>query len=140
MQATSFDEVLDQILAQEKRYSRDAYVFLREALDHTQKLVGKGKGLRHVSGQELLNGIRDYALDQFGPMSVTVFEEWGIHSCKDFGEMVFILVENGLLAKTDRDTREDFENGYGFYDTFRKPFLPKGKLHKSVLQTKSTRA
>src|SRR5579862_4125356 len=108
MQPTSFEEVLEKIMKEEKRYPRDAYVFIREALDHTQKIVGKGtKGLRHVSGQELLEGIREYGLTQYGPMAMAVFEEWGIRSCRDFGEMVFILVESGLLAKTDRDSRED---------------------------------
>jgi uncharacterized repeat protein (TIGR04138 family) len=84
--------------------------------------------LRHVSGQELLAGIRAYALDQFGPMAMTVFEEWGVHNCADFGEIVFNMVEVSLLAKTEQDDRADFEGGYGFEDAFRKPFLPKSKL------------
>jgi uncharacterized repeat protein (TIGR04138 family) len=127
MQTLSFEEVLDQILTTDKRYARDAYLFVREALDHTQKAVvkeGKGGVVRHVTGQELLSGIREYALLQFGPMVITVFEEWGIRSCKDFGEMVFVMVEHSLLAKTDKDTRADFEAGYDFHETFRKPYLP----------------
>src|SRR5258707_11396105 len=106
MQTLSFEEVLDQILTTDKRYARDAYLFVREALDHTQKAVvkeGKGGVIRHVTGQELLSGIREYALQQFGPMVITVFEEWGIRSCKDFGEMVFVMVEHSLLAKTEKD-------------------------------------
>jgi len=71
----------------------------------------------------LLDGIRQFALNQFGPMTVTVFEEWGVHNCRDFGEIVFNMVESSLLARTEKDTRDDFQNGYDFTETFRKPFL-----------------
>ncbi|MGD0744369.1 MAG: Minf_1886 family protein, partial [Verrucomicrobiota bacterium] len=74
------------------------------------------------------DGIRQFALQQFGPMAVTVFEEWGVRHCSDFGEIVFNMVEIGLLAKTDRDSRDDFQNGYDFTDAFRKPFWPESKL------------
>ena len=126
MQEINFDEAVDKILMQDPRYRRDAYGFVREALDYTQKQVGKGTGgaVHHVSGQELLEGIRKYALNQFGPMVVTVFEEWGVRNCRDFGEIVFNMVETSLLAKTDRDNRDDFNNGYDFTDAFRKPFWP----------------
>lgn len=130
MQEVNFDEALDQIVATDNRYHRDAYHFIREALDFTQKNVGRenaGK-IRHVTGQELLNGLRQYALQQFGPMAITVFEEWGVLHCKDFGEIVFNMVEIGLLAKTDKDSREDFQNGYDFTEAFRKPFWPANKL------------
>jgi uncharacterized repeat protein (TIGR04138 family) len=129
MQEINFDEAVDSIIAKDPRFARDAYAFVREALDFTQKLVIKEArgGIRHVSGQELLNGIRQFALQQFGPMVVTVFEEWGVKSCRDFGEIVFNMVEIGLLAKTEKDSRADFQNGYSFDDAFRKPFLPAGK-------------
>jgi len=130
MQEINFDEAVDSILAKDRRFTRDAYVFVREALDFTQKLVVKEArgGIRHVSGQELLDGIRKFALEQFGPMVVTVFEEWGVKNCRDFGDIVFNMVEIGLLAKTDKDTRDDFQNGYDFTDAFRKPFWPRSKL------------
>lgn len=142
MQEVSFEQALEQIQAKDSRYARNAYLFVREALDHTQKSVIKsareGRGsrsetpaeglpVRHVTGQELLEGIRTYALEQFGPMVLTVFEDWGIHRCADFGEIVFNMVEIGLLAKTETDTRNDFQNGYDFDETFRKPFLPQTK-------------
>ena len=129
MQEVNFDEALDQILAADARFHRDAYLFMREALDFTQKLVGKeARGaIRHVSGQELLEGIRKFALNQFGPMTTTVFEEWNIRHCRDFGEIVFNMVEIGLLAKTEKDTRDDFQNGYDFTEAFRKPFRPQSK-------------
>jgi uncharacterized repeat protein (TIGR04138 family) len=130
MQEINFDEAVDLIIAKDTRFVRDAYAFVREALDFTQKLAGKeARGtIRHVSGQELLDGIRKFALEQFGPMTATVFEEWGVKSCRDFGEIVFNMVEIGLLAKTEKDTRDDFQNGYDFTDAFRKPFWPQGKL------------
>ena len=130
MQEVNFNEALDVILAKDSRYTRDAYHFLREALDFTQKLISKeNKGaVRHVTGQELLDGIRQFALQQFGPMTMTVFEEWGINQCRDFGEMVFNMVENSLLAKTEKDTREDFQDGYDFTEAFRKPFWPESRV------------
>jgi uncharacterized repeat protein (TIGR04138 family) len=142
MQEVNFDEVLEQILAKDKRYRRDAYLFVREALDFTQKLIVKeNRGeLRHVTGQELLDGIRQFALTQFGPMVITVFEDWGVRNCPDFGAIVFNMVESGLLAKTEKDSREDFENGYDFRDAFSKPFLPSGKRSADETVGKPTKA
>ena len=134
MQEIKFDEAVEQILARDSRYTREAYLFVREALDYTQRLVGKEtRGqIRHVSGQELLDGIRQFALNQFGPMTVTVFEEWGVRNCRDFGEIVFNMVESSLLARTEKDTRDDFQNGYDFTETFRKPFWPAQKSNSET--------
>ena len=130
MQEINFDEKVEMILARDPRFTREAYTFVREALDFTQKLIVKETHgqIRHVTGQELLEGIRQYALQQFGPMAVTVFEEWGIRNCGDFGEIVFNMVDIDLLAKTDKDSRDDFQNGYDFNDAFRKPFWPENKV------------
>jgi uncharacterized repeat protein (TIGR04138 family) len=133
MQEVNFDTVLDVILAKDVRYTREAYHFLKDALDFTQKVIGKeshGGSRHHVTGQELLDGLRQYSLQQFGPMTVTVFEEWGLLSCKDFGELVFNMVESGLLAKTDRDSRDDFQNGYDFTEAFCKPYWPESRLKR----------
>ena len=129
MQEVNFDETVEKVCEQDPRFARDAYNFTREALDYTQKLISReNKGtVRHVTGQELLEGIRQYALQQYGPMTITVFEEWGVKNCRDFGEIVFNMVESGLLAKTDKDTRDDFQKGYDFTEAFRKPFWPQGK-------------
>ncbi|HTA94817.1 MAG TPA: Minf_1886 family protein [Verrucomicrobiae bacterium] len=131
MHEVNFDEAVEQILAKDARFSRDAYAFVREALDFTQKLIGKQSSgsIRHITGQELLDGIRQFALQQFGPMAVTVFEEWGVKNCRDFGDIVFNMVEISLLAKTDKDSRDHFQNGYDFTDAFRKPFWPQDKLN-----------
>ncbi|HEX9048587.1 MAG TPA: Minf_1886 family protein, partial [Verrucomicrobiae bacterium] len=130
MQEVNFDEVVERIMTQDPRYAREAYLFTREALDFTQKLISKENrgSVRHVTGQELLEGIRQFALQQYGPMTATVLDEWGIRECRDFGEIVFSMVESGLLAKTDKDTRDDFQNGYDFTEAFRKPFWPQNKL------------
>lgn len=129
MQEISFDEALESARVKDPRYERDAYIFVREALDYTQKSIAKqSRGrMRHVTGQELLEGIKDYALEQYGPMAVTVLEAWGVRNCQDFGEIVFNMVDVGLLAKTDKDNRSDFQAGYDFYGAFRKPFLPPSK-------------
>lgn len=126
MPLRSLEETIEEMLAHEPRYHREAYFFLREALDYTQKAISKAnKGRsRHVTGQELLAGIRAYALDAYGPMALTLLQEWGVRCCEDFGELVFTMVEHGVLDKTERDSRADFQGGYDFEETFRKPFLP----------------
>ena len=130
MHEVNFDEALEQILARDPRFQRDAYHFVRESLDYTQKIISKENrgNVRHITGQELLDGIRQFALQQFGPMTVTVLEEWGVNHCRDFGDIVFNMVESSLLAKTDKDTRDDFNHGYDFTDAFRKPFWPASRL------------
>jgi uncharacterized repeat protein (TIGR04138 family) len=129
MQEVSFEQALELLRAKDPRYGRDAYLFVREALDYTQKSLAKDRRgrIRHVSGQELLQGIREYAVSQYGPMAFMLLEEWGIHACQDFGEIVFNMVDVSLLAKTDKDSRTDFADGYDFAEAFRKPFLPKNK-------------
>ena len=130
MQEVSFEEGFEKIRANDPRYAKDAYLFVKEALDHTQKTLSKesrGGGPCHVSGQQLLEGIKELAVAQFGPMALTVFEEWGIHSCQDFGEIVFNMIEIEMLAKTDKDSRADFAAGYDFFEAFRKPYIPASK-------------
>jgi uncharacterized repeat protein (TIGR04138 family) len=145
MRAENFDKILDQIVEKDPRYHRDAYLFVREALDHTQRLAAKTvrgsakQESRHVSGQELLAGIRTCALDQFGPMAFMVLEEWGVHRCEDFGEIVFNLIEHGggMFGKSERDSREDFKGVWDFDEAFRQPFLPAAKKAQSPAQTTS---
>jgi uncharacterized repeat protein (TIGR04138 family) len=126
MQKIGFAEALDAIVATDPRYQRDAYAFLRDALDFTTKQQKKIKGVsvRHVTGPELLDGVRHYALKEFGPMVMTVFENWGIHSSEDIGNMVFNLIGAGIFGKTEEDSIEDFKNVYDFEEAFVKPFAP----------------
>ena len=134
MQEVNADIKLEQILAKDTRYRREAYIFVREALDFTQKLISRENRdkVRHVTGQELLDGIRQCALKDFGPMAVTVLEEWGVKHCSDFGEIVFNMIEVELLAKEERDNREDFQRGYDFTDAFRKPYWPQSKVQSET--------
>ena len=132
MQKLSFHETLDQIIAEDQRFDKEAYVFVREALDFTIKLLKKDRSkndARHVTGQELLDGIRQHAIKEYGPMTKTVLNSWGVRSCDDFGEIVFNLVEKGILGKTDQDRREDFHRGYDFEEAFVRPFRPVAPAH-----------
>ena len=110
------DAVRELILKRDPRFSIEAYRFMFEALDHTIRKIG---ARRHVTGQELLDGIRDFARLRFGPLAKTVFRCWNVQRSEDFGEIVFNLVEAGLMSKTETDTREDFKNGFDFDDAFR---------------------
>lgn len=141
MQPIDFDEMLDKITRRDPRYDREAYRFVRDALDFTQQQLTRSqerpgragrKGSKkapphHVSGRELLEGIRDHALKEYGPMVTTVFGEWGIRQTADFGEIVFNMVEAGLLNKTAEDSRQDFEQVYSFEEAFDQPFRPRNK-------------
>jgi uncharacterized repeat protein (TIGR04138 family) len=111
-----------EICRKDPRYEYEAYEFVFDALLHTQEMLGKvpkeeeaGKsaeeqGDYHVTGQQLLHGICDLALRQFGRMAWTVFRRWGITSTDDFGEIVFNLIEAGLMSKRPEDSRADFHN------------------------------
>lgn len=132
MQDSEFADVVGVICKEDPRYGRKAYEFVRLGLDHTVKdLKKRGGGAeaksRHVSGHELLEGLRTFALDQFGPMAKTVLNSWGIHRCRDFGDIVFNLIAYKVFSKTDADRPEDFDGLYDFDEAFVKPFLPAGR-------------
>ena len=141
MQQPNFDEVLEKIRANDSRYHREAYLFVREGLDYAQKQLSKtNKGqMRHITGQELAEGLREFGLAQFGPMTLMVLSEWGVRQCEDFGEIVFNMVEHGLLSKTESDRREDFKSCYDFNEAFRKPFLPGSKKPSPLPQPKQSK-
>ena len=111
----NFYKKTEEISGKDARYKPDAYEFIMQALIFTQK---KLKKQGHLSGQELAQGARDLALQQYGPMAKVVLGHWGIKSTEDFGEIVFNMVENDLLGKTDEDSREDFKGVYDFQDAF----------------------
>jgi len=125
MKPIDLDEGIRRIVAQDPRYPSDAYLFVQEAIQYTQRTLGRNKSEQnHVAAKELLEGIRECALRMFGPMAPTVFDEWGIHTCEDFGEIVFNMIDNNLATKTQSDSRDDFKGGYSFEEVFRKPYLP----------------
>ncbi len=134
MHPINFDEALERILTDDRRYHRNAYPFIREGLDYTVQRLQKPRTgpKRHVSGRELLDGLREYSLEQLGPMTKTVLNRWGIYTTHDIGEIVFNLVGQGILGKTDEDRIEDFDGGYDFDEAFRRPFLPPSRYRKAA--------
>jgi uncharacterized repeat protein (TIGR04138 family) len=123
---THYHPGLAEVVRRDPRYTYEAYEFLFEALNHTHKMLGmkssespgEEAAPRHVSGQELLQGVRDLAVREFGLMARTVFRMWGITRTDDFGEIVFNLVEANLMSKTDSDCRADFHDGFDFDEAF----------------------
>jgi uncharacterized repeat protein (TIGR04138 family) len=109
---------LAQVLARDPRFAYEAYEFVFEALSHTQKLLGRAPAEPgstpatpyHVSGRELVHGVRELALREFGLMARLVFRMWGINRTGDFGDIVFNLVEENLMSKSDQDSRADFQD------------------------------
>lgn len=140
MERRSFEDAMRIILTEDTRYPLEAYVFLRLALDFTIHTTNKPTHgpARHITGQELLDGIRLYALQEFGPITRTVLDAWGITKTDDFGELVFNLVKQGVLGKTDQDKKEDFANGYSFQTAFTEPFLPLA-MKEPVKRKRATR-
>jgi uncharacterized repeat protein (TIGR04138 family) len=122
-----FEVIVERIHEQDPRYGEGAYIFVMEALSFTQRKFGRS---RHVSGEELLNGIRELLLRKFGPMTVTVLDYWGIRTTEDFGNIVFNLVNNKILSKTEGDNIEQFRNGYDFLEVFHHGY--RRQLHKKI--------
>jgi uncharacterized repeat protein (TIGR04138 family) len=129
---------LAQLLQRDRRYKLDAYLFVLESLSFAQDTLGMGEppqpedveprgggttagrkeSERHISGQQLCEAARQYALQQYGYLSRTVLGTWGIHSTADLGEIVFNMIEIGQMRKTRKDKREDFHDVYDFHDAF----------------------
>jgi uncharacterized repeat protein (TIGR04138 family) len=126
----TFPADIEKLCTRDSRYAADAYFFLVEALNTTTKkhLKENPNRDRHVTGQELSEGIRDVALEEFGPMAYTVFSEWGIRSTSDFGEIVYNLIDIGRLGKTDSDSKADFNAVFDFDEAFRAPFQPQNNI------------
>jgi len=114
------DEILREVVRHHGQYRGEAYAFLLEALDFT--IQRRGKGRKHVSGPDLMEGFRDYAVQQFGFLARVVLCEWGIRTTDDVGEIVFHLIEEDLLQKTADDRREDFHDLFDFSEAFEEGF------------------
>ncbi len=114
-------EEIETLAERDGRFHKDAYLFIYKALRYTVKMLGKISLPReqcHISGRELLGGISEYGLDQFGPLARSVFARWGVHETRDFGTMVFNLVDAQLMSKTKDDCIEDFVDIYDFSEEF----------------------
>ena len=106
---------LSAILKSDRRYREEAYLFVMASLSRSIQNLEKP---RHITGSELLRAIQQEAEEQFGPMAATVFEHWGIKNSLDFGLIVFNMVQEGILSKTEEDSLEDFKDGVFFQNLF----------------------
>lgn len=108
-------ETLAQLARRNPRFAESGYLFVLAAL-HTC-IEGLSEP-RHISGSELADAVRDLAIERFGPLAKTVLEHWGVYSTADLGDIVFLLVDHGVLTKQDGDRREDFEGLFSFEEVF----------------------
>ncbi|HZI89985.1 MAG TPA: Minf_1886 family protein [Candidatus Polarisedimenticolia bacterium] len=123
--AADLENAILDVAQKHGRYKPNAYKFTLDAVRFTTQALEEN---RHVSGEELLDGIRKLALERFGPMAKTVFEQWGVSRTEDFGEIVFQLVDEGLLGKTEQDKLSDFSRGYDFHEAFVRNFDWLGRI------------
>ena len=122
-----FYDIINEMCDHDPKYTLDAYEFVMEALSFTQRKLGLPK---HVTGQELLEGIKELLLNKFGPMTLLVLQHWKVYSTEDFGNIVFRLVDNKILSKTDDDKIDHFKDGYDFEEVFNKGY--KRQLAKRI--------
>jgi uncharacterized repeat protein (TIGR04138 family) len=125
-----------ELLREDSRYSLDAYAFVFDSLTYAQGELRMGEDVlpeetesshdrlpeRHVTGQQLCEAIRRFAIEQYGYMAKDVLASWGIHRTGDFGEIVFNLIRINQMRKTPEDRREDFDDVYDFETAFRQEF------------------
>lgn len=123
------EEVIREICREDHRYTRECYRFVRYALEFTmqrdqeRREAMRAQGLTvsnnpHVTGKDLLRGIRDLSRERFGPLAPVVFRQWGVQSTEDFGRVVFNMVEAELMSKQETDTLDDFKDGFDFETAF----------------------
>jgi len=113
------EEILEKLRDRNPRFHGKAYLFLLSAL---HSVLAELDHPRHVSGEELALGVRNLALKQYGPMARTVLGHWGIHDTEDLGEIVFAMVECGVLIKQEEDCREDFRGVFDFEEAFERDY------------------
>lgn len=128
------DTVLIPLLERDRRYPMEAYRFMHDALKFAQDELNMGEDEdapssiiqppieRHLTGQELCEAIRHYALQQYGFMAKTVLNRLGMHQTQDFGNVVYNLISIGLMKKGPRDRRDHFDNVYDFEIVFRQEY------------------
>lgn len=121
-------EKIVQLLAADPRFGWEAYLFIEEAVQHTQATLGRqlkegqdepGED-HHLSARELCNGIRDLAMERYGPLAGAVVKQLGIRETKDVGDLVWNMVEHELLIKSDSDQKEDFRDLFDLREEFSK--------------------
>lgn len=132
MSAPDVIEIINLIRKEDGRFEKAAYTFVRDGLEFAVKELKKrdsarAKVSKHVTGQELAEGLRAYALDQFGPLAKTVLNAWGVSETIHFGDIVYNFIEYNVFSKTDSDRREDFADVYRFDEAFVAPYLPRAR-------------
>lgn len=120
----SFGEAIHLCLEKDPRYHPSAYELVRDALHVACSKFRDGADDKHVTGQELLEGFREHVIQEFGPMSLTILEEWGVTRGLDVGHIVYNLINVGYFGKNEGDSLEDFDGGFTFAKAFTEPFLP----------------
>jgi uncharacterized repeat protein (TIGR04138 family) len=113
------DTIVEKLRERCPRFHESAHLFVLNALHHVIERLPEP---RHISGRELTQGVRDLAILRFGPMARTVLEHWGVRATSDVGEIVFALVECGILIKQDDDTPADFADVFDFDDAFEQDY------------------
>jgi uncharacterized repeat protein (TIGR04138 family) len=125
MESTHLDAATrTRLIALDPRYDERAYAFVLAALE---EVVTRLPRRRHVSGEELVDGCRELALRMWGPLAKTVLQHCSIHTTRDIGEIVFNLLEVGILSKDETDCREDFDDLFDFTLVFEKNYPWGGK-------------
>lgn len=109
---------LETLARRDGRYAAEGFLFLLRSLNTTVEEVAKRAEPGHVTGRELLEGVRLRGLTEYGYLARTVFESWGVRTTRDFGEMVFLLVNENLMGRSEQDSVEDFDDVYDFEQVF----------------------
>jgi uncharacterized repeat protein (TIGR04138 family) len=109
--SSEFWSAVERIRAADGRYARDAYAFVMDSLDFTMRGIGER---RHVSADELVHGLCANAKHRFGLFAFTVLDAWGLRSSEDVGDIVFQLIDAGVLARQESDTRAGFDRVVDF--------------------------
>jgi uncharacterized repeat protein (TIGR04138 family) len=127
---------MHRALHEDGRYALPAYDFLHSGLERAvarAQVACDTHGSRHVDGRQLSEAIRELAVERWGALASTVLAGWNIHSTRDFGEMVFMLVRLGMLGRQESDRVEDFDNVYTFAGAFDTYSIPVDRLEDSPL-------
>ena len=118
---------IEQIAGEDGRYDANAIKFVYEGLSHTvrkvaEKLENEQDRPRHITGPDLAEGLKDLALERWGRLARAVLEHWGVKTTRDFGEIIFLMVNSGWMQKQPQDSIEDFDKVYDFNQAFQRDF------------------
>ena len=128
MENNNFMALVTKITEKDSRYAPEAYEFIRNAVNYTAAKLERDKlKNRHISGRELLKGVVEYAVQEFGPLAKDVLTNWGIQDGLSIGNIVFNMIQEKLLSANDKDSIDDFSGNLDFDEIFSKKFAPDDK-------------